>query len=123
MAKSTGKASKKTSQKTPKTEPFYQIAEQIGTSDHLSGECFYSHGQSRVDNAQARVKQRPGHNRRDQDSARPEDRMPTSHQDIVLAAQALYRRVGIVRNIIDMMSDFAAEGMKFEHPIKSQKRF
>lgn len=123
MAKSTGKISNKTSPKIPKTEPFYQVIEKIGTSDHLSGECSFAHGQARVDNTQGRVKQRPGHSRRDQDSARPEDRIPTSHQDIILATQALYRRVGIVRNIIDMMSDFAAEGMKFEHPIKSQKRF
>lgn len=123
MAKSTGKASKKTSPKTPKVEPFYQIAEKVGASDHLSGECSFAHGQARVGNARAAVRERPGHNRRDRDLARPEDRMPTSHQDIILATQALYRRIGIVRNIIDMMSDFAAEGMKFEHPIKSQKRF
>ena len=123
MAKSTSKASKKTSQKSPKMEPYYQIAEKVGTSDHLSGECSFAHGQARVDSARGRVKERPGHNRRDVELARPEDRIPTAHQDIVLATQALYRRIGIVRNIIDMMSDFAAEGMKFEHPIKSQKRF
>lgn len=123
MAKSTKKASQNTSQKLPKIEPFYQIAKNIGTSDHLSGECSFAHGQARVDIARGRIKQRPGFNRHDQELARPEDRLPTAHQDIVLAAQALYRRVGIVRNIIDMMSDFAAEGMKFEHPIKSQKRF
>lgn len=123
MAKSTKKASKKTSQKLPKTEPFYQIAKKVGTSDHLSGECSFAHGQARVDRAQGGVKERTGFNRRDMDLARPEDRIPTGHQDIVLAVQALYRRVGIVRNIIDMMSDFAAEGMKLEHPIKSQKRF
>jgi len=123
MAKSTGKASKKTSQKSPKVEPFYQTSDNVAISTHLSGECSFAHGQPKVGNAHATVRERQGYNRRDQDSARPEDRIPTNHQDIIQATQALYRRVGIVRNVIDMMSDFAAEGMKFEHPIKSQKRF
>lgn len=38
-------------------------------------------------------------------------------------ADKAYREVGIVRNVIDIMTDFASEGLSMDHPIESQQRF
>ena len=66
---------------------------------------------------------RPGFNRYDRDYYRPEDTLPTDHGDIVKACQAVYRRIGMVRNIIDLMADFASEGLDLIHPVRSQQNF
>jgi len=105
----------------------YAKASDISKHD-LPEICFTTHGtapSTRFQKSQAsRTKNKSGSiNRNDWYDMRPEDRIPTSHEDIILAIQVLYRKIGIVRNIIDMMSDFASEGLELEHPIKSQKRF
>lgn len=64
-----------------------------------------------------------GFNRWDYYGWRPEDNLPTWNADIILSAQNFYRRIGLVRNVIDLMTDFAAEGIAFNHPVKSQERF
>ncbi len=64
-----------------------------------------------------------GFNRRDRLFDRPEQKLPTGHSDIIAVCQAIYRKVGMIRNIIDLMADFAAEGLDFKHPIKAQQRF
>lgn len=69
------------------------------------------------------VNLRTGHNRHDYDAKRPADQLPTEHAAIILACQAIYRRVGMVRNIIDLMTDFAAEGLELQHTVKTQERF
>jgi len=69
------------------------------------------------------VNLRSGHNRYDYDSHRPSDKIPTEHAKILSACQAVYRKVGMVRNVIDMMTDFASEGLELQHPIKSQEKF
>jgi len=38
-------------------------------------------------------------------------------------ADKAYREVGIVRNVIDIMTDFASEGLRIDHPIAAQERF
>jgi hypothetical protein len=54
---------------------------------------------------------------------RPEEAMPVGHREIISACQAIYRKVGMIRNVIDMMSDFASEGLELKHPVKRQQRF
>jgi len=34
-----------------------------------------------------------------------------------------YRQIGIIRNVVDIMTDFAAEGLDVVHPVPSQERF
>lgn len=69
------------------------------------------------------VSLRPGFNRYDFDEKRPCDKLPTKHADIMNACKAIYLKVGLVRNIIDLMTDFAADGLELQHPIKKQERF
>ncbi len=38
-------------------------------------------------------------------------------------ADKAYREVGIVRNVIDIMTDFASEGLSIDHPVEAQQRF
>jgi len=64
-----------------------------------------------------------GFNRWDYYSQRPEDSVPVGNSDIILTAQNFYRKIGLVRNIIDLMGDFASEGLIFKHPVRSQERF
>jgi len=64
-----------------------------------------------------------GFNRFDTDFHRPEDRIPTKHQDIIQLCQSIYKKNGFIRNIIDLMADFASEGMDIRSPIKSQEKF
>lgn len=71
----------------------------------------------------ADVNKRAGHNRHNYDTQRPNDKLPVKHDEIILACQAVYRKVGMVRNIIDLMTDFAAEGLQLQHTIKTQERF
>jgi hypothetical protein len=46
---------------------------------------------------------------------RPESRLPTCHKDIVAACQKVYKNSGLIRNIIDLMSDFCVQGMRISH--------
>ena len=71
----------------------------------------------------ADVNNRAGHNRGNYDTQRPNDKLPVKHDEIILACQAVYRKIGMIRNIIDLMTDFAAEGLRLQHPIKTQERF
>ncbi len=92
-------------------------------SEHVFAEtCHVSHGTSHRTIA-SDVNDRAGFNRWNKDNYRPEERLPTDHAGIILACQAVYRRIGMVRNIIDLMTDFAAEGLELQHTSKSQERF
>lgn len=94
-----------------------------GIDNHILPEtCHMTHGIPHRTIA-SDVNLRAGHNRHDRDTHRPSDKLPTKHANIILACQAIYRRVGMVRNIIDLMTDFAAEGLELQHTVKTQERF
>ena len=92
-------------------------------SDHILPEvCHLNHGIQHRSVA-SDINLRAGFNKYDKDSHRPDDKLPTEHAEIILACQAIYRKVGMVRNIIDLMTDFAAEGLELQHTTKSQEKF
>lgn len=45
-----------------------------------------------------------------------------SYENIGMSLRA-YDKVGIVRNVIDLMSDFVCKGIRLVHPVASQERF
>jgi len=49
--------------------------------------------------------------------------IPHDHVGITLTVQAIYKRISIVRTVIDMMADFASDGLDIQHPIASQEKF
>lgn len=66
---------------------------------------------------------RPEMTREDYESFRPGEALPRKYKQIVTACDNLYYNFELVRNVIDLMSDFGCQGIRFVHPVKSQERF
>ena len=66
---------------------------------------------------------RPGFNNKDFDWFRPGQAAPTKPKDIISFARFAYRRIGLIHNAIDLMGDFACQGIRLVHPNKSVQRF
>lgn len=69
------------------------------------------------------ISARPEATRQDYEYFRPSEALPRRYKQIVIACDNLYYSFELVRNVIDLMSDFACQGIKFVHPVKSQERF
>lgn len=54
---------------------------------------------------------------------RPEEAVPTRQKRILKMSMDAYDRVGIIRNVIDLMGDFASQGIDIVHPNKAIERF
>jgi hypothetical protein len=46
---------------------------------------------------------------------RPGENIPIQHQHVLAFAMGAYERVDIIRNVIDSMADFTAQGIKIVH--------
>lgn len=66
---------------------------------------------------------RPGFTRDDYDWFRPSEASPKSYHGIICMSDDIYREVGLIRNIIDLMGDFACQGIRLIHPNKRIQRF
>ena len=66
---------------------------------------------------------RPSFDRSDYDAFRPGEAIPTKQKKIMAACMVAYDRVGIIRNVIDLMSDFASQGLVLVHPNKTIEKF
>jgi hypothetical protein len=66
---------------------------------------------------------RPGFTRTDYDYFRPDEAVPKKFKSIVGRAEDIYQRVGLVKNVIDLMGDFATQGIRFSHRNKRIERF
>ena len=108
-----------------KTENFYTIGKEAlqNYNPAKSAKLAVGTNHSSDRSLAATINLQAGFNRRDRLLDRSEQKLPTGHSDIIAVCQAIYRKVGMIRNIIDLMSDFAAEGLEFKHPIKTQQRF
>lgn len=94
--------------------------------DHtLAERNFISHGKGVPDHLSiaSTINDRSGFNRHDFYEKRKDQAIPTDHASIVASCQAIYRKIGLIRNVIDLMADFASEGLDLSHPVKRQERF
>ena len=66
---------------------------------------------------------KPGLSRSDYDYFRPQEAVPTHTKDILRKADSIYQKVGLVKNVIDLMSDFSSQGISIVHPNKRIERF
>ena len=66
---------------------------------------------------------RPGLTRSDYDYFRPDEAVPKQFKIIIKRAEEIYQRVGLVKNVIDLMGDFAAQGIRPVHKNKRTERF
>lgn len=69
------------------------------------------------------VSGRPGLSRSDYDRHRPHEAIPTKHKDIINTVNHVYHTVGLIRNIIDLMGDFACQGVRISHPNEKIQKF
>lgn len=66
---------------------------------------------------------RPGLRQSDFDWFRPDSRVPTAPKEIIGFARYAYRRIGLIRNSIDLMGDFACQGVRLAHRNKRVENF
>ena len=69
------------------------------------------------------VSGRPGLGQADFDWFRPGQSVPTKSKDIISFARSSYRRIGLIRNAIDLMGDFACQGIRLVHPNPRVEKF
>lgn len=69
------------------------------------------------------VSVRDGFNRTDYEYYRSDETVPQTQRDIMRFCMDAYRSIGIVRNVIDLMSDFATQGMQLVHPNRQIQKF
>lgn len=63
------------------------------------------------------------YNRSDYDYYRKSESSHKTDEGIIGMSQLAYKKVAIVRNVIDMMSDFTAHGVRITHPNKQIENF
>lgn len=61
--------------------------------------------------------------RRDYDRFRPGEAVPDDSKAIIRMCMAAYDKVGIIKNVIDLMGDFASQGITLNHPNSSIQTF
>jgi len=66
---------------------------------------------------------RPGLTRSDYDYFRPDEAVPREIKMIIRRSEDIYQRVGLVKNVIDLMGDFASQGIRLVHKNKRIERF
>jgi len=66
---------------------------------------------------------RPGFNRADYEAFRPDEATPKKIKAILKQSDMIYNRVGLVKNVIDLMGDFASQGVRISHPNKKVEKF
>jgi hypothetical protein len=69
------------------------------------------------------VSGRPGLTRSDYNVFRPDEAVPEKFKNIIKSADSIYHKVGLVKNVIDLMGDFACQGIRISHPNKRIQRF
>ena len=66
---------------------------------------------------------RPQFGRSDYDAFRPNEATPRKQKRAIKLCMDAYEKVGIVRNIIDLMGDFGCQGINVVHESKSAEKF
>ena len=66
---------------------------------------------------------RPGFNKIDYYAFRQTESVPNQQRRIIKMCMDAYDKVGIIRNIIDLMGDFGSQGINIVHPNKTVEKF
>lgn len=61
--------------------------------------------------------------RQDYEYFRPEEAVATQDKTIIYQCMEAYRHVGLLRNVIDLMGDFASQGINLVHPNPNIQKF
>ncbi len=75
-------------------------------------------------NLDGRTGGRPGLTRTDYDFFRPDEAVPRNNIKLIMRrAEDVYHRIGLVKNVIDLMADFGVQGIRLIHTNKKIERF
>ena len=66
---------------------------------------------------------RPGFTSQDYHAFRPDEKVPHKQKRIIKMCMDAYDKVGIIRNVIDLMGDFTCQGINIVHENKSVEKF
>ena len=80
-------------------------------------------GRTRYEDISTNISVRNEFSRNDYEAYRSSERVPQRSKAVITACDKAYKKVGIVRNVIDLMSDFGAQGVKVSHENKRIQRF
>jgi hypothetical protein len=83
----------------------------------------YGGGRDRFEDISTNISVRNEFSRDDYEAYRNSERRPLQSQAIMSSCNRSYKKVGIVRNVIDLMSDFGSQGVTLVHENKRIQRF
>lgn len=63
------------------------------------------------------------YNWKDYDYFRPSQAVPLKKEEIMAMCMVAYKKVGLVKNVIDLMGDFGAQGVRIQHPNANLQQF
>ena len=72
---------------------------------------------------ESNISVRTGFNRGDYDRFRSSESVPKQQKEAIRMCMSAYDKVGIIRNVIDLMGDFAGQGITIVHPNKRIEKF
>ena len=105
-----------------KQEAYTQTADTIDAYGGIQKSVAYGRRDSYID-IEPNRSVRTGFSRQDYDSFRPGESVASHQKRIIKQSMEAYDRVGIIRNVIDLMSDFASQGLTLVHPNKTIEKF
>lgn len=95
---------------------------QLSTSTSNITESYQAVARTRFRDIEPNLSVREGFGRGDYEFFRPKEGIPKHKKEIISYCMEAYRRVGIVRNVIDLMGDFCVQGIRIVHPDKTRQR-
>ena len=104
-----------------KAQAFAEIAQNHEHYDGVQKASAYSR-RSFID-IEPKRSVRTGFTRQDYDRFRQAEAVPKRQKEAIRMCMAAYDKVGIIRNVIDLMGDFAAQGITIVHPNKRIEKF
>lgn len=76
-----------------------------------------------LSNLQTNVSGRPGLSKSDYYAFRPEEAPAGNYKGMMCDAEKAYQNTGLIRNVIDLMADFACQGIRLVHPNQRIEKF
>mgnify|MGYP003649814411 FL=1 len=105
-----------------KQEAYAQTSDTLDAYDGVQKAVGYGRRTSYID-IEPNRSVRTSFLRQDYDNFRPGESVSSHQKKIMKMSMQAYDRVGIIRNVIDLMSDFASQGLTLVHPNKTIEKF
>ena len=103
-------------------EAYAQTSDNIQAYEGIQRSSAYSRNTSFIDIEPSRSV-RSSFLRSDYDAFRPGESVSNKQKRIIKQCMQAYDKVGIIRNVIDLMSDFSSQGLVLVHPNKTIEKF